>query len=74
MLQGPADSVCISVCPEPPDLRLIIGGAFSGVALIGILLLLALKAFIHMRDLKEFRRFENEQKKSKWSKVSVLLG
>uniref|UniRef100_A0A3B3SYU2 Integrin beta n=1 Tax=Paramormyrops kingsleyae TaxID=1676925 RepID=A0A3B3SYU2_9TELE len=62
-----ADSVCISECPEPPDLRLIIGGTFSGVALIGILLLLALKAFIHMRDLKEFRRFENEQKKSKWN-------
>ncbi|XP_048874738.1 integrin beta-2-like [Brienomyrus brachyistius] len=60
-------------CPEPPDLRLIIGGTFSGVALIGILLLLALKAFIHMRDLKEFRRFENEQKKSKWSNADNPL-
>ncbi|KAL4635627.1 integrin beta-2 isoform X2 [Arapaima gigas] len=60
-------------CPKPPDLATIIGGAFSGVALIGLLLLLALKAFIHMKDVKEFRRFENEKKKAKWSKADNPL-
>uniref|UniRef100_A0A8C9T726 Integrin beta n=1 Tax=Scleropages formosus TaxID=113540 RepID=A0A8C9T726_SCLFO len=60
-------------CPKPPDLAAIIGGSFAGVALIGLLLLLILKGIIHMKDLKEFRRFENEKKKAKWTNADNPL-
>lgn len=54
-------------CPELPNIYAIIGGSIAGVALIGLLILLIIKAILYMRDVKEFRRFENEQKKGKWS-------
>lgn len=39
------------------------------MALIGILLLMLIKLLLYMKDLKEFRKFENEKKKSKWAEV-----
>ncbi|KAJ8349659.1 hypothetical protein SKAU_G00247890 [Synaphobranchus kaupii] len=54
-------------CPEPPNLAVIVGGTVAGVALIGLLLLLLIKALLYMKDLKEFRRFENEKKRAKWN-------
>nr|XP_046260095.1 integrin beta-2 [Scatophagus argus] len=54
-------------CPEPPNVKAIIGGSVVAVALIGIVLLMLIKLLIYMKDLKEFRKFENEKKKSKWA-------
>uniref|UniRef100_A0A6Q2XGX7 Integrin beta n=1 Tax=Esox lucius TaxID=8010 RepID=A0A6Q2XGX7_ESOLU len=54
-------------CPELPNIYGIIGGSIAGVALIGLLILLLIKGIIYMNDLKEFRRFENEKKKAKWT-------
>ena len=56
-------------CPEPPNVIAIIGGSIVSVALIGILVLMLIKLLFYMRDLKEFKKFENEKKKSQWAKV-----
>ncbi|XP_071212100.1 integrin beta-2-like [Salvelinus alpinus] len=53
-------------CPELPNIYAIIGGSIAAVALIGLVILLIIKALFYLNDLKEFRRFENEQKKGKW--------
>ncbi|KAM9804508.1 integrin beta-2 [Neosynchiropus ocellatus] len=60
-------------CPEPPSVAAIIGGSVAAVALIGIVLLLLIKLLIYMNDLKEFRKFENEKKKSKWAEADNPL-
>ncbi|KAF7653863.1 hypothetical protein LDENG_00077630 [Lucifuga dentata] len=60
-------------CPEPPNVAAIIGGSIVSVALIGILILLLIKLLIYMNDLKEFRKFENEKKKSKWAEADNPL-
>ncbi|KAK6310193.1 hypothetical protein J4Q44_G00200740 [Coregonus suidteri] len=60
-------------CPELPNIYAIIGGSIVVVAMIGFLILLLIKGLIHMNDLKEFRKFENEKKKSKWAKVENPL-
>ncbi len=51
----------------------IILSSIAGVALIGILLLTLLKVLFYMKDLKEFRKFENERKKSQWAKVRSFV-
>ncbi|XP_061082478.1 integrin beta-2 [Conger conger] len=60
-------------CPAPPNVAAIVGGTIAAVALIGLLLLLLIKALLYMKDLKEFRRFENEKQKAKWSKAENPL-
>ncbi|XP_040003777.1 integrin beta-2 [Xiphias gladius] len=60
-------------CPEPHSVTAIIGGSIASVALIGIVLLMLIKLFIYMKDLKEFRKFENEKKKSKWANADNPL-
>lgn len=60
-------------CPELPNIYAIIGGSIAGVALIGMLILLLVKALIYVNDLKEFRKFENERKKSKWAQADNPL-
>ncbi|XP_068428566.1 integrin beta-2 [Clinocottus analis] len=60
-------------CPEPPNVTAIIGGSLASVALIGILLLMLIKLLIYMKDLKEFRKFENERKKCKWAEADNPL-
>lgn len=60
-------------CPEPPNVAAIVGGTVAAVALIGLLLLLLIKALLYMKDLKEFRRFENEKRKAKWSNADNPL-
>ncbi|KAM9365076.1 integrin beta-2 [Pholidichthys leucotaenia] len=60
-------------CPEPPSVAAIIGGSVAGMVLIGLLLLLLIKLLIYMKDLKEFKKFENEKKKSKWAEADNPL-
>ncbi|XP_038575705.1 integrin beta-2 [Micropterus salmoides] len=60
-------------CPEPPSVTAIIGGSIVSVALIGIILLMIIKLVLYMKDLKEFRKFENEKKKAKWEKATNPL-
>ncbi|XP_042350248.1 integrin beta-2 [Plectropomus leopardus] len=60
-------------CPEPPSVTAIIVGSIVSVAFIGILLLMLIKLLIYMKDLKEFRKFENEKKKSKWANADNPL-
>ncbi|XP_036396613.1 integrin beta-2-like [Megalops cyprinoides] len=61
------------VCPEPPNVIAIVGGTLAAVALIGLLLLLLIKGLLYMKDLKEFRRFENEKQRAKWSNADNPL-
>ncbi|XP_073330199.1 integrin beta-2 [Pagrus major] len=60
-------------CPEPPSVTAIIGGSIASVAVIGILLLMLIKLLIYMKDLKAFREFENEKKRSKWAEADNPL-
>lgn len=60
-------------CPELPNIYAIIGGSIAGVALIGLLILLLIKGLIHANDLKEFRKFQNEQNKAQWAKADNPL-
>ncbi|XP_028289591.1 integrin beta-2 [Parambassis ranga] len=68
-----AEILSIRDCPKPPDVTAIIGGSVAGALLIGILLLMLIKLLIYMKDLKEFRKFENEKKKSKWAEADNPL-
>lgn len=62
-------------CPEGPNVPLIVGGSLAGVALIGLLLLILIKALFYFKDLKEWKRFEKEMQRSKWAQVcSVRSG
>uniref|UniRef100_A0AAR2L253 Integrin beta n=1 Tax=Pygocentrus nattereri TaxID=42514 RepID=A0AAR2L253_PYGNA len=54
-------------CPEGPNVAAIVGGSLAGVALIGLLILLLIKALIYVKDLKEWKRFEKEQQRRKWA-------
>ncbi|XP_069581290.1 integrin beta-2 isoform X2 [Brachyistius frenatus] len=60
-------------CPEPPSITAIIAGSITAVAIIGILLLMLIKLLIFMKDRKEFKKFENEKKKSKWAEADNPL-
>ncbi|XP_020515837.3 integrin beta-2 [Labrus bergylta] len=60
-------------CPEPPNVIAIISAAVASVALIGILLLMLIKSLIYFKDLKEYKKFENEKKKSKWAEADNPL-
>lgn len=64
--------IIVLECPELPNIYAIIGGAIAAVALIGLVILLIIKGFLYWRDVKEFRRFENEKKKEKWTPVSDI--
>lgn len=60
-------------CPKPPSVTKIIGGSVAAVAFIGIVILMLIKFLIYVKDLKEFRKFENEKKKSKWAEADNPL-
>ncbi|KAM4558258.1 integrin beta-2 [Odontesthes bonariensis] len=60
-------------CPEPPSVLAIIGGSVAAVALIGLLLLMLVKILIYMKDLKAWKKFENEKKRSKWAEADNPL-
>ncbi|MCI4378656.1 hypothetical protein PGIGA_G00218320 [Pangasianodon gigas] len=55
-------------CPEGPNVALIVGGSLAGVALIGLLLLILIKAIFYFKDLKEWKRFEKEAQRRQWAK------
>uniref|UniRef100_A0AAY4CHJ3 Integrin beta n=1 Tax=Denticeps clupeoides TaxID=299321 RepID=A0AAY4CHJ3_9TELE len=59
-------------CPEPPNIVAIVAGSVAGVALIGLLILLIIKALIYIKDAKEWKNFQNEKKKSKWTNYDFL--
>ena len=44
-------------------------GLVIGVFLLGLLLLLAWKCIVTMKDRREFERFEKDQKTAKWPKM-----
>lgn len=54
-------------CPEGPNIVAIVGGSLAGVALIGLLILLIVKACLYASDLREWRRFEKDRKQEKLS-------
>nr|XP_023670611.1 integrin beta-2-like [Paramormyrops kingsleyae]XP_023670612.1 integrin beta-2-like [Paramormyrops kingsleyae] len=60
-------------CPPPPNIGAIIGGAFTGVALIGLFILLVVKAVIWYQDLVEYKKHEEERLKAKWSTQENVL-
>ncbi|KAI5107344.1 integrin beta-2 [Silurus meridionalis] len=55
-------------CPEGPNVGRIVGGSLAAVALIGLLLLILIKAIFYFKDLKEWKRFEKEAQRRQWAK------
>ncbi|CAN9498054.1 unnamed protein product [Ophioblennius macclurei] len=60
-------------CPQPTSVLAIIAMSVIPVAIIGIMVLLFIKLFIYMKDMKEFKKFENEKKKSRWAEADNPL-
>ncbi|XP_056092875.1 integrin beta-2 [Rhinichthys klamathensis goyatoka] len=60
-------------CPEGPNIGAIVGGSLAGVALIGLLILLIIKAVLYASDLREWRRFEKDRKHEKISGANPLF-
>ncbi|KPP59395.1 hypothetical protein Z043_122687 [Scleropages formosus] len=54
-------------CPEPVSIGAVVGGAFAGVALIGLLILITIKGIMRYQDLQEYKKFEQERSKAAWS-------
>lgn len=64
---------CILECLQGPNVALIVGSSLAGVALIGLLLLIIIKAIFYLKDLKEWRRFEKEAQRRQWAKVYCIF-
>ncbi|XP_051566065.1 integrin beta-2-like [Myxocyprinus asiaticus] len=60
-------------CPEGPNIAAIVGGSLAAVALIGLLILLIVKALLYASDLREWRRFEKDRKHEKMSGTNPLF-
>ncbi|XP_026127046.1 integrin beta-2-like [Carassius auratus] len=60
-------------CPEGPNIGGIVGGSLAGVALIGLLILLIIKAVLYASDLREWKRFEKDRKHEKTSGTNPLF-
>uniref|UniRef100_A0A8C2DD52 Integrin beta n=1 Tax=Cyprinus carpio TaxID=7962 RepID=A0A8C2DD52_CYPCA len=60
-------------CPEGPNIAAIVGGSIAAVALIGLLILLIIKAVLYASDLREWKRFEKDRKHEKTSVSSVFF-
>lgn len=60
-------------CPEGPNIAAIVGGSLAGVALIGLLILLIVKACLYASDLKEWRRFEKDRKQERFAGSNPLF-
>uniref|UniRef100_A0A672KCU3 Integrin beta n=1 Tax=Sinocyclocheilus grahami TaxID=75366 RepID=A0A672KCU3_SINGR len=60
-------------CPEGPNIAAIVGGSLAAVALIGLLVLLIIKAVLYASDLREWKRFEKDRKHEKISVSSVFF-
>ena len=61
---------CSVECRRPPNVKLIVLGVVIGILVVGILALLAWKAVVTVHDRREFARFQEEFKKSRWNIVS----
>lgn len=57
-------------CPQGPNVGAIVGSSLAGVALIGLLILMIIKAIFYVKDLKEWKKFEKEMLRTKWANVS----
>ncbi|KAA0715491.1 Integrin beta-2 [Triplophysa tibetana] len=60
-------------CSEGPRIAAIVGGSLAGGALIGLLILLIVKACLYASDLKDWRRFEKDRKLEKFSGINPLF-
>ncbi|XP_059418463.1 integrin beta-2 [Carassius carassius] len=60
-------------CPEGPNIAAIVGGSLAAVALIGLLILLIVKAVLYASDLREWKRFEKDRKHEKTSGTNPLF-
>lgn len=54
-------------CRKPVDVKLIVLGVVIGILVVGLLALLAWKAVVTVHDRREFARFQEEFKKSRWN-------
>jgi len=63
--------MCSVECRKPLDVKLIVLGVVISILVVGILALLAWKAVVTIHDRREFARFQEEFKKSRWNVVST---
>lgn len=62
-----------SDCPPPTNVLLIVLPIVIGIVVLGVIALIAWKIYQTIRDKREWVNFENEMKKSKWTKVFGLV-
>lgn len=65
--------VCVhsAECRKPVDVKLIVVGVVISILVVGILALLAWKVVVTIHDRREFARFQEEYKRSRWNIVST---
>jgi len=61
-----------SDCPQPVNVLVIVLPIVIGIVLAGLIALIVWKIYQTIRDKREWVNFENEMKKSKWTKVRDL--
>lgn len=55
-------------CPEEAPILTIVLGVVGGILLLGLLILILIKAFFTMVDRIEYQKFERERMHSRWTK------
>lgn len=67
------DTIQNEKCPRPPPLVEIIIGVASAMVLIGVFLLLLWKVVTHIRDKREYARFEKAINEASWETVQYYF-
>lgn len=55
-------------CPEEAPILPIVLGVIGGILLLGLIILIVVKAFVTMVDRIEYQKFERERMHSRWTK------
>jgi len=61
------------LCPEDPPIWPIISCIVGLIVLIGILAIIAWLIYTRVQEQREFAKFEESQRSSKWNRVRLIL-
>lgn len=60
-------------CPKPINVPLVVGIVAGGVFLIGLIAVLIVRFCIHLKDLRDYKKFQEEVDKLKWGQETNPL-
>ncbi|XP_023237033.1 integrin beta-PS-like, partial [Centruroides sculpturatus] len=63
----------IKECPKPINVPLVVGIVAGGVFLIGLIAVLIIRFCIHLKDLRDYKKFQEEVDKLKWGQETNPL-